>query len=280
MKQIIRLTESDLHRLVKESVRRILAETDASAAGGGALGGCNIMNGTSNETGGVAYPFGGGGNKKKVGGNPFNQSPIIRRPSPVGEPTNKKDKGIDMSDATDRTGGKNHSIAMNHVDESIIREAVNEGWKNWAMAGALGLLSFGNPQTANAQGKKDAFGTFGSVLAGKGASNKEIKSTARGFNPGNIMIRNANGEENSRIKSFLSVLDNVSSSMSTKNIKVFNRSEAEQRMKYLMKFNAKKAKKYKLFFDSNENAFLMPVNYTLQDVQRELGTLQLGDFDI
>ena len=38
MKQIIRLTESDLHRIVKESVQRILAETDASAAGGGALG--------------------------------------------------------------------------------------------------------------------------------------------------------------------------------------------------------------------------------------------------
>lgn len=115
MKQIIRLTESDLHRIVKESVRKILAETDASAAGGGALGGCNIMNGTSDESGGIAYPFGGGDKSKKVGGNPFNQSPIIRRPSPVGEPTDKKDKGIDMSDATDRTGGDNHSIAMNHV---------------------------------------------------------------------------------------------------------------------------------------------------------------------
>ena len=33
MKQIIRLTESDLHRLVKESVQRILAETNASDSG-------------------------------------------------------------------------------------------------------------------------------------------------------------------------------------------------------------------------------------------------------
>ena len=113
--KIIRLTESDLHRLVKESVRRVLAETDASAAGGGALGGCNIMNGTSDESGGIAYPLGGSGNKKKVGGNPFNQSPIIRRPSPVGEPTNKKEKGVDMTDALDRSGGDNHSISMNHV---------------------------------------------------------------------------------------------------------------------------------------------------------------------
>ena len=117
MKQIIRLTESDLHRLVKESVHRILTETDASAAGGGALGGCNIMNGTSDETGGIAYPFGGGGKKKKVGGNPFDQSPIIRRPSPVGEPTSKKEKGVDMSDAIDRTGGDNHSIAINDVGD-------------------------------------------------------------------------------------------------------------------------------------------------------------------
>jgi hypothetical protein len=103
--KIIRLTESDLHRLVKESVRRVLAETDASAAGGGALGGCNIMNGTSDESGGIAYPFGGGGNKKKVGGNPFNQSPIIRKPSPVGEPTNKKDNGVDVKPALDTTPG-------------------------------------------------------------------------------------------------------------------------------------------------------------------------------
>lgn len=149
MKQIIRLTESDLHRLVKESVHRILAETDASAAGGGALGGCNIMNGTSDETGGIAYPFGGGGKKKKVGGNPFDQSPIIRRPSPVGEPTDKKDKGIDMSDATDRKGGKNHSIAMNHVNESVINEF---NWKAAALGGMMAASPMqGNAQTQNYQ---------------------------------------------------------------------------------------------------------------------------------
>jgi hypothetical protein len=144
MKHVIRLTESDLHRLVKESVRRILAETDASAAGGGALGGCNIMNGTSDETGGVAYPFGGGGKKKSVGGNPFNQSPIIRRPSPVGEPTNKKEKGVDMSGAIDRKGGKNHSIAMNHVNEEVINEF------NWKAAALGGIMAM-SPMQGNAQ---------------------------------------------------------------------------------------------------------------------------------
>lgn len=30
-------------------------------------------------------------------------------------------------------------------------EVVEEGWKNWAMAGALGAASMFNPQTANAQ---------------------------------------------------------------------------------------------------------------------------------
>ena len=282
MKQIIRLTESELHRLVKESVRRILAETDASAAGGGALGGSNIMNGTSDESGGIAYPFGGGAkNKGKVGGNPFNQAPLVRQASPVGEPTNKKEKGLDMSDALDRKGGKNHSIAMNHVGESIIREAVNEGWRELAAAGVLGLASMvGNPQTAYAQNDPGAFANIKSTLKGKGMSNREINKNFKGWDSGNILARNARGEENSRIKAFLSTLENVSSSMSTENIKVFNRSEAEQRMKYLMKFNARKARKYKLFFDSNENSFLMPANYTLQDVQRELGTFQLGDFDI
>lgn len=80
MKQIIRLTESDLHRLVKESVRRILAETDASSSG--------------------------------------DVFPIMRRPSPVGEPINKKvDKLGD--DASDRNGGKNHSLSVNYVGESV-----------------------------------------------------------------------------------------------------------------------------------------------------------------
>ena len=34
----------------------------------------------------------------------------------------------------------------------ILGENVDEGWKDWAMAGALGAASiFGNPQTTNAQ---------------------------------------------------------------------------------------------------------------------------------
>ena len=46
----IRLTESDLHRLVKESVQKILREFD------GALGGSNLVVGDSDESGGIKAP--------------------------------------------------------------------------------------------------------------------------------------------------------------------------------------------------------------------------------
>jgi hypothetical protein len=85
MKQVIRLTESDLHRLVKESVRRILAETDASSSGD------------------VNRPV----------------FPMMRRPSPVGEPTDEEIKPVDTSDAIDRSDRKKHSVAVNYVKESI-----------------------------------------------------------------------------------------------------------------------------------------------------------------
>ena len=43
MKKIIRLTESDLHRIIKESVKRILREEDfGSMDGGGDMGGSDV----------------------------------------------------------------------------------------------------------------------------------------------------------------------------------------------------------------------------------------------
>jgi hypothetical protein len=112
MKQIIRLTESDLHRLVKESVRRILAETDASSSGD------------------VNRPV----------------FPMMRRPSIVGKPINKKVDKLE-DDASDREGGKNHSLSVNYVDESV-----NEGWKDWAVAGMMAMSPMqGNAQTQNYQ---------------------------------------------------------------------------------------------------------------------------------
>ena len=117
MKQIIRLTESDLRRLVKESVRMILEGTDASAAGD------------------INRPV----------------FPMMRRPSPVGEATDEEIKPVDASDAVDRKGGKNHSIAVNGVNESI-----NEfNWKAAALGGMMAMSPMqGNAQTQNYQQNK------------------------------------------------------------------------------------------------------------------------------
>ena len=42
MRQIIRLTESDLHRIVKEAVNKILSE-DGEAGGGGATNAAGVL---------------------------------------------------------------------------------------------------------------------------------------------------------------------------------------------------------------------------------------------
>lgn len=114
MKQIIRLTESDLRRLVKESVRMILEGTDASASGD------------------INRPV----------------FPMMRRPSPVGEATDEEIKPVDDSDAVDREGGKNHSITVNGVNENI-----NEfNWKAAALGGMMAMSPMqGNAQTQNYQ---------------------------------------------------------------------------------------------------------------------------------
>lgn len=152
MSQIIRLTEGDLHRLVKEAVDKILSEgrfdpkwstrdgeapngdvfhdmprrmprntpnssrrnkgkleEEGEAGGGGATNCAGTMQGGGTNPGAGQYdvPAFGGKKPKKVGGNAFDQP--IRKPSPVGEPTNKKDKGVDVSSALSRPAGK---IAM------------------------------------------------------------------------------------------------------------------------------------------------------------------------
>ena len=55
-KQVIRLTESDLHRIIKESVKRILRETDCA---GVMQTGCgDAPKGTNPEAGQYTVPFG------------------------------------------------------------------------------------------------------------------------------------------------------------------------------------------------------------------------------
>lgn len=83
MKKIIRLTESELHSIIMESVERILNEDGEGAAmGGGATSDAGLnANGSGDPSMGVTYPFGGimrrtiGGKTKKgkklKSGKPF-----------------------------------------------------------------------------------------------------------------------------------------------------------------------------------------------------------------
>lgn len=114
MKKIIRLTESELHNIVREAVNRILAEGD------GALGGTSSfsVNSTGNALGSsdptgqaknhIDAPAFGGKNKKKVGGNAFSE-PIMRQAHNLGDVTSAPANQVDMRPALERGG----SISMN-----------------------------------------------------------------------------------------------------------------------------------------------------------------------
>ena len=105
MKKIIRLTESDLHRIVKEAVDKILQE-DGEAGGGGATNAAGVMQGGGTNPGAGTYdaPAFGGKNKKKVGGNAFSE-PIMRQKHNLGDVTKAKANQVDITPALDRTPG-------------------------------------------------------------------------------------------------------------------------------------------------------------------------------
>ena len=279
MKKIIRLTESDLHNIVRESVFRILKEDG--------LGGATNCAGVYDTPSSTGSYEGGKAQSKEVTDYPIGG--VIRKPSPVGKKTKKKDKNIikPNDESFSREGGFSVGNAEWNVNEGKFSDALKKG----LVGGTIGLASIFGGVKANAQNvvpqnndtvqvAKTGGIDLGSVLRNKGYSDEEIRERGCGFTSGNIMLRNARGASNSEISKYLASLNNVSSSMSTDSIKVFNGREAKQRMDFLNKFNEKDAKKYKLFFDKNENAFLMPINYTLKDVQRELGIFQLSDFNI
>ncbi len=95
MKQIIRLTESDLQIIVNESIQRILSEDGEGgfAGGGGATNAAGVMQGggTNPSAGQYDVPFGG----------------IVRKKgySPKGDKVSKGMTQVDMSDAYDRSPG-------------------------------------------------------------------------------------------------------------------------------------------------------------------------------
>jgi hypothetical protein len=102
MKKIIRLTESDLHRIVKESVYRILQEDG--------LGGATSCAGVYDTAGSDGTFEGGDAQKKQVTDVPLGG--IIRKGHNLGKPTKKKDNGVDMTDALKRHNGKGGSISI------------------------------------------------------------------------------------------------------------------------------------------------------------------------
>lgn len=199
MKRKIRLTESDLRRIVKESVKRILNEE---------------------------FPY----------------------------------------------------MIPTYQDKQFDKDNLQEGWKSNVAAGLFGLATL-FPGNVNAQN----YNNLGDVLKAKGASEKVIKDLSRQINPANMMQRNATGRNNEAIYQFLSTIKNPTSSMSTNNIKIFGYQEYKAQRNFLSKFNEQNAKKYKLFCLKNGGTVLMPINYTVQNVQNELqpdNTFQLDDFDI
>ena len=100
MRKIIRLTESELHDIVKEAVNRILKE-DGGMVGGAASNGSGFMNGANNaQTSSNAQfdvPFGSVQRRKGY--------------SPKGDNTSKMTE-VDMTDALKRHDGKGGSISI------------------------------------------------------------------------------------------------------------------------------------------------------------------------
>lgn len=94
--KILRITESDLHRIVKECINSILNED-------GTTGCDNLMAGNldgtanSDESGGIAYPF--GTIVKQKGYSPKNKSTKMTK--------------VDMKPALKRHNGKSGSISVN-----------------------------------------------------------------------------------------------------------------------------------------------------------------------
>lgn len=164
MKKIIRLTESDLHKIIKESVKGVIKEATAGMASGGGTAGfmSNIGNGSGLAAGSTTTqntPQGNGDNtifgkgltskkKKKSNTDIINHGRDIYNAK--GDSRSNGGESSDFFGSTmKRHNGKGGSISIpkKHTNESI-----NEGWKNWAATAALGAATmFGSPNMANAQ---------------------------------------------------------------------------------------------------------------------------------
>ena len=153
MKHIVKLRESDFHRLV----RNIIMEDG--------LGGATSCAGVYDTAMSDGTYEGGEAQRKQVTDVPLGG--VVRRPSVVGEPKGEKKDTLE-NDALKRKNGVGGSISVNQV-ESVERGEINEvNWKNLAMSGVLGAASmFGGP-SANAQNyQHQQDGTQQSIQAGQ-----------------------------------------------------------------------------------------------------------------
>lgn len=102
MRKIIRLTESDLHNIIKETVKQCLQEDGATAGGTGsaATNGSGFFNGANNSNTSAAatfdVPF---GVQRKKGYSPKGSS-------------HSETNEVDMSDTLARHNGKGGSISI------------------------------------------------------------------------------------------------------------------------------------------------------------------------
>lgn len=95
MKKVIRLTESELHKIIRETVKRIIRED--GVMGGGATAGATSA--SADRVGAYDVPFGAVQRRKGY--------------SPKGK---KNINNVDMTPALERHSGEGGSISMNHVE--------------------------------------------------------------------------------------------------------------------------------------------------------------------
>lgn len=96
-KNLVRITESDLHKMVREVVERILAEDGEGAAMSGSFNGATNANISANAM--YDVPFGGGVQRRKIY-------------SPKGDKVSKDMDKVDMEPALKRKDGKGGSISI------------------------------------------------------------------------------------------------------------------------------------------------------------------------
>ena len=105
MKKIIRLTESDLHRIIKESVKRIMKEELGGGSPGGGLAGGIGGGGASNCLGTFAPSGNGKEQAKNTQDVPFGGMVSRKTYSPKGDKNSDGMTQVDMKPGYDRTPG-------------------------------------------------------------------------------------------------------------------------------------------------------------------------------